>query len=186
MIRKLAVSLFLLITAAVIAILAIAGARPGSFHVERSMTTTAPPRTVFAIVNDLNRFHEWSPWQKLDPAMKSAVQSSGAGTGSVGSVGAMYSWTGNDEVGEGRMTITESRPPNHVALKLEFRKPFRSTNDVHFRIAPEGAGSRVTWAMDGTNNFTVKVMSLFMSMDSVLGRDLSSGLANLKQLSERP
>ena len=180
MIRKLALGLFLLITAAVITLLAIAGLRPATFHVERSTSTIASAATVFAIVGDLARFHEWSPWRQLDPAMRSTVQGSGVG------VGSSYSWSGSDEVGEGRMTITESVAPSLVALKLEFLRPFRSTNDVYFRIVPEGEGSRVTWAVDGSNNFAAKVMSLFMSMDSVLGRDLSSGLANLKQLSERP
>ena len=179
MIRKLAVSLFLFITAAVIAMLAIAAARPATFHLERSTTTTAEPQTVFAIVNDLHRFHEWSPWQKLDPAMKSVVQGAGVGPG------AMYSWTGNDEVGEGRMTITESTPVSHVGLKLEFLKPWSSANDMHFRIVPKSEGSRVTWEMSGTNNFMAKLMSLFMSMDRMLGRDFASGLANLKRLSER-
>src|SRR5258706_10716431 len=107
MIRKAALALFLFITAAVIALLAIAGTRPATFHVERSTITSAPPPVVFAIVNDLHRFPEWSPWQKLDPAMRSAVEGPGVGPGS------SYTWTGNDQVGEGRMTITESVPTNH-------------------------------------------------------------------------
>ena len=178
MIRKAALALFLLITATTIALLAIAGTRPAAFHVERSTTTSAPPQAVFAIVNDLHRYPEWSPWQKLDPAMRSAIEGSGVGPGS------SYTWAGNDQVGEGRMTITASAPANHVALRLEFLKPWKSTSDVHLRILPEGDGSRVTWAMDGTNNFMAKVMTLFMSMDSMLGKDFENGLANLKRVSE--
>jgi hypothetical protein len=178
MVRKIALTLFLLITAAVIAILAIAGIRPATYHVERNTLTSAPPQTVFAIVNDLNRFHEWSPWQKLDPAMKTSIEGSGIGAGSA------YSWTGNDQVGEGRMSIMASTPANHVAMKLEFLKPWKSTSDVNFRIVPEGDGTRVTWAMDGNNNFMAKVMTLFMSMDNMIGRDFDRGLANLKQVSE--
>ena len=178
MVRKIALTLFLLITAAVIAILAIAGTRPATFHVERDTLTNAPPQTVFSLVNDLNRFHEWSPWQQLDPNLKSSIEGSGVGAGST------YSWTGNDQVGEGRMSITASTPANHVTLKLEFLKPWKSTTDMHFRIVPDGNGSRVTWAMDGTNNFMAKVMSLFMSMDRAIGKDFEHGLANLKQVSE--
>lgn len=180
MIRKFALALFLFITAAVIAVLAVAGTRPATYHVERTTTTAAPPQTVYTLVNDLNRFHEWSPWQKLDPAMKTSVE--GAGT----EVGSSYSWAGNDEVGEGRMTITETMPANHVAMKLEFLKPWKSTSDIHLRIAPEGDGSKVTWAMDGNNNLMSKVMSLFMSMDSMIGKDFENGLANLKQVAEAP
>ena len=155
--RKTILTVLLLFAAVVIAILAIAGTRPATYHIERSASTTAPPPTVHAIVNDLNRFHEWSPWQPLDPTMKSSIQGSGVGPGS------SYQWAGNDKVGEGRMTITDSTPPSEVGMKLEFLKPFASTCDVHFRIVPEASGSRVTWAMDGNNNYMSKVMSLFIA-----------------------
>ena len=178
MIRKLALTLFLLIVAAVIAILAIAGTRPATYHVERSATMTAPPPVVHGIINDFHRWPEWSPWQKLDPDMKTSIAGSGIGPGS------SYSWTGNDKVGEGRMTITSASPPNEVAMKLEFLKPYATTCDVHFGIRPDGNGSRVTWAMDGTNNLMSKVMTLFVSMDSMMGKDFDRGLANLKQVSE--
>jgi len=178
MIRQAALALFLFITAAVIALLAIAGTRPATFHVERSTTTSAPPQAVFAIVNDLHRYPDWSPWQKLDPAMRSSLEGPGVGPGS------SYTWAGNDQVGEGRMTITESTPPDDVTLRLQFLKPWKSTSEVHLHIVPEGDGSRVTWAIDGTNDFMAKVMTLFMSMDTMLGRDFESGLANLRRVSE--
>ena len=178
MIQKLALALFLLITAAVIAILAIAGTRPATYHVERSIQTSASPEAVYALVNDLNRFPEWSPWQDLDPKMTIQVEGGGVGTG------ASYYWVGNKDVGEGRMTITESTPSTHVAQKLEFLKPFASTSDVHFRIMPEAGGSHVTWAMDGTNNYMAKVMTLFMNMDSMIGKDFEKGLGRLKTVTE--
>jgi uncharacterized protein YndB with AHSA1/START domain len=180
MIRKAALALFLLITFSLIALLAIAATRPATYHVERSVTVAAPPQVVFAIVNDLRRYPEWSPWQRLDPAMTSAIEGSGVGPGSA------YTWRGNDQVGEGRMTITASVPASDVALRLEFLKPWQATSDVHLRFQPEGGGSRVTWAIDGGNNYMAKLMTLFVSMDSLLGRDFDSGLANLKRLSEHP
>ncbi len=178
MIQKAALALFLLITAAVIAILAIAGTRPASYHVERSIMTAATPEVVHGLINDFHRFPEWSPWQELDPKMTTKIDGSGIG------VGSSYYWVGNNDVGEGRMTISQSTPASHVAMKLEFMKPFASTSEVHFRIAPEGAGSNVTWAMDGTNNFMAKVMTLFMSMDGMIGKDFEKGLGKLKTLAE--
>lgn len=179
MLQKIALTLFLLVTAAVIALLAIAGTRPATYHVERTTVTSASPATIFPLVNDLNHFHEWSPWQDIDPAVKTTIGGSGVGTGS------SYSWVGNKNVGEGRMTITESIPDSHVAMKLEFLKPMQSTCDVHFRIQPEGTGSQVTWSMDGTNNYVAKLMTLFVSMDAMVGKDFDKGLGRLKQLGER-
>ena len=178
MLKRIAITLFLVITIAIVAVLSIAATRPPTFHVERSLSMTARPEAVFAVVNDMHRFHEWSPWQKLDPAMK--VTYDGPATG----VGASYSWVGNKDVGEGRMTTTDATPPTSVTQKLEFLKPFASTCAVRFTFAPDGQGSRVTWGMDGNNNYMSKVMSLFVSMDAMMGKDFESGLSNLKQVAE--
>ena len=178
MLKKIAVTLFLVITIAVVAILSIAATRPATFHVERSVSMAAPPEAVFAVVNDMHRFHEWSPWQKLDPAMKITYEGPSSG------VGASYAWVGNKDVGEGRMTTTDATPPSSLTQKLEFIKPFESTCAVRFTIAPDGQGSRVTWGIDGNNNYMSKVMGLFVSMDAMIGKDFASGLSNLKQVAE--
>ncbi len=178
MIRKIALSLFVVITVAVVAILGIAMTKPATYHVERSATTAASPRTVYAVLNDLHRFPDWSPWQKLDPAMK--ITHDGPASG----VGAKYHWVGNNDVGEGRITITESTPHESVVQKLEFLKPWESTSDVRFTIASEAAGSKVTWAMDGKNDFMAKMMTVFMNMDTMIGKDFDAGLANLKRVTE--
>ena len=36
-------------------------------------------------------------------------------------------WVGNDKVGEGKMTLTESQPNDLVKLKVDFVKPFEGT-----------------------------------------------------------
>src|SRR4051794_2007768 len=94
----------------VLAVLAIViSTRPASFRVERSAQIAAPAAVVFDQVNDFHRWASWSPWEKLDLGMKKEF--SGPPTGA----GASYYWSGNDKVGEGRMTITESRPGQQVA-----------------------------------------------------------------------
>ena len=178
MLKKIALTLFLVITLAVVAVLSIAATRPATFHVERSLSMAAQPDAVFAVLDDFHRFHEWSPWQKLDPTMK--VTFDGPPTG----VGASYSWIGNKDAGEGRMTILSATPSSSLTQKLEFIKPFEETCAVRFTIAPEGEGSRVTWAIDGNNNYMSKVMCLFVSMDTMMGKDFESGLVNLKQVAE--
>jgi len=178
MIRKIALALFTIVALACIAIFAIAFARPDTYHVERSIVTAAPPATVHALIEDLHRFPEWSPWQKLDPAM--AITYDGPERG----VGASSHWVGNKEAGEGRMTITESTAPTSVTQRLEFLKPWASTAEIHFAIAPEGEGSRGTWSMDGNADFMTKLMSLFANLDTMIGRDFEAGLANLRRVAE--
>src|SRR5262245_32558133 len=88
----------------VVALVALIATRPDNFKVERSAVVTAPPAIAFAQVNDFHGWAAWSPWEKLDPAMKKDFGGAPMGTGST------YHWVGNDKVGEGRMTITDSKP----------------------------------------------------------------------------
>ena len=166
--------LLVLIAAAV----GFVASRPSQFHVARSISVAAPASSVFSKVDDFHEWAAWSPWQHLDPAMKTSF--SGAESGA----GAVYQWSGNDKVGEGRMTITSSQPDQEVAIKLEFIKPFQATNSCTFTLEPEGEATKVTWAMDGTNNFIAKAMCIFMSMDKMVGGDFERGLGSLKQLTE--
>jgi len=99
-------------------------------------------------------------------------------------VGAVYAWSGNNEVGEGRMTITESRPSELIRIRLEFMKPFRATSTAEFTFQPAADQTAVTWSMTGTNNFVAKAIHLFMNMDRMIGGQFEKGLAQLKAISE--
>ena len=160
------------------AVLAIAATKPDQYHVERSATIAAAPETVFEQLNDFHRWEAWSPWEKLDPAMKRTF------TGPESGRDAIYSWVGNDKVGEGRMTITESEPDAHIGIRLEFIKPWTETCDVDFALSPEGEQTKVTWSMDGRHSYTSKVMCVFMDMDKMIGNDYEKGLDQLKHLAE--
>jgi carbon monoxide dehydrogenase subunit G len=175
MIRKLTVIAVLLIAC----VLLFAATRPDSFHVQRIATIAAPPAKVFGLIDDLHQWASWSPWERLDPAMKSTH--SGAPRGK----GAAYAWDGNDKVGQGRMEIVDSSSPSSVTLKLDFIKPFEGHDIAKFALLPAGDGTTVTWAMEGPQSFVVKLMGVFVSMDSVIGKDFETGLANLKAVAER-
>ena len=100
-------------------------------------------------------------------------------------LGAVYTWSGDDRVGAGRMTIIEAVPSSKVAIKLEFLRPWESTNETSFLVVPEGTGSRLTWQMKGTHGFLGRAMSIFLNMEKMLGPDFEKGLAALKSDVER-
>jgi uncharacterized protein YndB with AHSA1/START domain len=153
--------------------------RPDAYHVERSTTVDAPPATVFAQIDDLSVWKEWSPWEKRDPAMKRTVSTPPAG------VGASYAWEGNKEVGKGKMTIVDSRPGEKVVQKLEFIEPFQSQSEVTFTLKAETpTTTKVTWAMDGKHNFVSKAFSVVKPMDGMIGKDFEDGLSGLKKVAE--
>lgn len=172
------VYVILLILALLVALLLVAAMKPNTFRIGRSTMVNAPPEAVFEQIVDFHRWHAWSPFEKLDPSMKKTF--SGADSG----VGAVYTWDGNSKAGAGRMEIVETIPPNHVMLNLAFSRPFKAENVTEFTIEPMSDGTRVTWAMHGTNSFVAKLMSVFMSMDKLIGKDFEEGLANLKRNAE--
>ena len=167
------------VVALVAVLLALISTRPDHFRIERSIAVAAPPAIVFAQLNDFHRWEGWSPWAKLDSAMKTTYQGPSEG------VGASYSWVGNSKVGEGKMTIEETRPGERVAIRLEFLKPFAAVNQTVFEIAPGGGQSNLSWVMTGNHSFMGKAMSLFMDMDKMVGPDFERGLSSLKTIAEQ-
>jgi len=163
----------------VAALSAYVATRPSDFSVTRSANFAAPAPLVFAQVNELKKWEAWSPWQKKDPQAKNSYAGPAAGTG------ASMSWAGNNEVGEGRMTIVESRPAELVRFKLEFFKPFAATNSAEFAFREEGGRTAVTWTMRGQNNFIAKAMCLVFDMDKMVGGDFEAGLAGIKSIVEK-
>lgn len=159
--------------------LGFAATKPDTFRLERSNTIQAPAAKVFPHVNDFHAWTAWSPWEKLDPNLKRSY--SGAESGP----GAVYEWAGDDKVGKGRMEILEAAAPAKIVIKLSFIEPFKAENRAIFTFAPEGEATKVTWAMEGQNQFVGKVISLFMDMDTMVGKDFETGLANLKAVAEK-
>jgi uncharacterized protein YndB with AHSA1/START domain len=154
--------------------------QPSTYPVTRTASIAAPPAVLFAAVNDFHNWPEWSPWQKIDPAMRRAYEGPGAGVGSV------FKWSGNDKAGAGEMAIAESVPDQKIAIQLAFTKPYVPASVIDFRFRPEGAGTNVTWPMTGENNFALKAISLFYGMDKLVGPDFERGLAQRKTLAEKP
>lgn len=165
--------------AVVFAVLAVIVAlQPAGFRIVRSTTVSVPPARVFAEVNDLRRWEEWSPWAKLDPGMKQTYDGHPSGVGSIAV------WSGNREVGEGRMTITECTADERVRIRLEFFKPFKATNEANLGFRSTGDETLVTWEMTGTNNFAAKAAHLLLNIDRKVGGDFEKGLARLKSIAE--
>jgi hypothetical protein len=158
----------------VVVFVGVVAMQPAEYQVVRTAVIPAPAPAVFGLVNDFHKWEQWSPWAKLDPAVRNTFEGPAAGPG------AIFKWAGNDKVGEGQMTLLESRPAEAVSIKLEFIKPFASTCATLFQFKPDGNGTAVTWSMAGTNGFMEKAICMFMNMDKMVGGDFERGLAQMK------
>ncbi|MDQ3199548.1 MAG: SRPBCC family protein [Verrucomicrobiota bacterium] len=155
----------------------VVASRPSHFRITRSAQIAATPATVFAHVNDLHLFQDWSPWTRKEPEAEMNFEGPRAG------VGAAVSWRGK-KVGEGRMTLTESRASEFIQFRLEFLKPFAVTNTAEFDVRAEDDATTITWSMSGESRFLCKAIGLFVDMDKMCGRDFEQGLENLRAIAE--
>jgi hypothetical protein len=175
MLKKIAIGLAVII----VLILGLAATKPDTFSVQRSATIKAPPEKIMPLISDFHNWPAWSPWEKLDPNMQRTL------TGAPNGKGAIYEWQGNSDVGRGRMEITDYAAPNSVTIKLDFLEPMAMSNMTQFVLTPQGESTNVTWNMNGPMPFISKIMSVFVSMDKMVGKDFEKGLTQLKAASEK-
>lgn len=151
---------------------------PRSFHLERSTVVNAPPDKPFALVAQPSRWKDWTVWNQRDPAMQ--IEYFGPASGA----GAGWAWKSASE-GDGRMTLTQVDPPKRVAYDLYF-PDFDTTSTGDLSFVPEGAGTRVTWTMNGDMGPNPLWRWIGLFMGDMAGKDFDAGLARLKTLAEAP
>lgn len=153
---------------------------PKTYDVFRTVEITRPKADVFNYLRSLKNMDEWSPWAKKDPNMEKKF------TGIDGEVGSQSYWNGNKEVGEGEQEIKKIIEGERIDSELRFLKPFKSTSDCYTKVEEIGGGNtKVTWGFAGKNKFPMTIISLFKSMDSMVGKDFEDGMANLKEVLEK-
>ncbi len=76
--------------------------KPDSFSVTRSLKIEAPASAIYPHINDVHKMMAWEPWSKADPKIKMTFEGPSAG------IGSSYSWSGNSDVGSGKLEIVEN------------------------------------------------------------------------------
>lgn len=163
------------VLALIVLLLLVIGLQSNTFRLQRQLTIPAPARDLFTQVADFRKWQAWSPWENIDPNLQRTYSGAPAGTGAV------YDWSGDKCVGQGRMTILETRPNEFIRIKLEFFKPFKGNNTTEFNFEPVGTEStRVTWSMYGPKNFLAKALHMLCNMEKMIGGQYEKGLAKLQ------
>jgi uncharacterized protein YndB with AHSA1/START domain len=144
---------------------------PDKAHITRNALINAPPDKIFALISDLRRAKDWSPWFRLDPAMVVTYE------GEPG-VGQKMRWSSQvPEVGTGSQETSIYIPNTQVASKLDLGDLGQAVATVN--LVPEGTGTRVSWEFDATlRNIIERWFGLLF--DQMIGPDFEKGLANLK------
>ncbi|MEM7572462.1 MAG: SRPBCC family protein [Bacteroidota bacterium] len=140
-------------------------------HIERSADIAAAPERVFQILNDFHSWPSWSPWLIADPEANINTAADGKS----------YAWEG-PRTGAGNMQITAETTNEHLAMDLNFLKPWKSKAKVKFNIQATENGSRVNWTMD--SSLPIFLFWMKKSMEAYVGSDYERGLSMLKNLAE--
>ncbi len=175
MLLKIAAVVVLLLAA----ILIVAALRPDTLIIQRSITINAPAEKVFPLINDFHNWPRWAPQDNEDPSLVRTYSGSASG------LGAISNWTGKGNSGEGQIAITASQPSKSLTATADWVRPFRSHNQNEFLLEPAGTQTRVTWTWTAPNLFPMKLMSLVMNMDKMMGSHFESGLNRFKQAAEQ-
>lgn len=150
---------------------------PGEAVVERQIAIAAPPEKVFAIVGDLKRFPEYSPWAELDPGLHYIYEGPEIG------IGQKMSWmSDNPQVGTGSQTVVDYVPNKRFATTLDFGDMGDAI--AYIELSPVANDTKVIWGFKSLlRNPLERWMGLLF--DRWIGADYEKGLTKLKAIAER-
>ena len=143
-----------------------------AYEIEKSVVIDASPERVFEVVADYRTWTTWSPWLIAEPTATVTVSKDAA------SVGSLYGWQGQ-VTGQGELEHKRLVPSQLVEDELRFIKPFKSICKTSFKLAPEGAGTRVAWDMKGSMPWFLFWM--IPMLKTFIGMDYQRGLNMLKE-----
>lgn len=175
MILKVLIVLAVLIAA----VLVFAATKPNTFRVQRSITINVPSEKIFPLINDLHAWDSWSPDDRKEAAAATRF------SGPAGGAGAVAEWDAKGKAGKGRMEIAESLQSRKVAVRVDFVRPFEAHNLNTFELQPSDEGTTVTWSIQASNLYPMKVMGIFFNIQREFEKHVDSGLRNLKTLAEK-
>jgi hypothetical protein len=177
--KKMVFKIALSVSVVVVALLVFAATKPNSFRVQRSIVIHASQEKVFSFINDL---HSWEAWS-ADTGRGGTVQKIYSGPAS--GTGAVAEWHGSGSAGAAKMMVTESVVPSKVSVKVDWLKPFEAHNLNEFTIHAQGGETQVTWSIQASNLYPMKVIGIFVNLESEFGKHMESGLKNLKSAAEK-
>jgi hypothetical protein len=150
------------------------------FAAEKEVVINKPKQDVFNYIKYLKNQDNYGVWAKKDPNMKREFK------GTDGTEGFSSAWEGNSDVGKGQQTIKKITDGQRLDLELHFIKPFDSYSPAWMtteEVSP--TQTKVKWGMSGKMVYPFNFLGLFMNMNEMIGKDLQTGLDNLKGILEK-
>ena len=169
----------LLIVAGIIALLLIIALFIKKQHyVRREIIINAPGQRVFDFLRMLKNQEQFNKWATADKQNRKEEFK-----GTDGTVGFVYSWSGDKSAGQGEKEIMNIIEGEKIETEIRFVKPMRVTASVIFETAPVSQDqTKVTLINTGSLKYP---MNIFVPMaEKRFPKDMDESLATLKKILE--
>lgn len=165
-----------------VAILLIAALfAPKAYAIEREIVIDKSADDVFSYVRLLKNQVYYNKWTMTDPHVTLTY------TGVDGTEDATATWDSQDKnVGKGEQKITKVVDGQRVELALKFIKPMPGEANAYIAVETISAGkSKVKWGLNSGMKYPMNIMLVLLNIPDMLGKDLTTGLQNLKNVLEK-
>jgi hypothetical protein len=152
-----------------------------TYNVEKEVTIQKPKGVVYDYVKFLKNQDNYSVWLKMDPNAKKEFK------GTDGTVGFISAWSSeNKDLGKGEQEIKGIKEGERIDYEVRFKEPMESTEKAWMTFeSPDSTSTIVKWGFNGKMNYPMNLMMLFMDIEGMVGKDLQSGLDDLKIIMEK-
>ncbi len=167
-----------ILIALIILILLVALILPKTYKINKSIIINNSAINCFNIIADLNQYHSWNPFYKLEPTATTQID------GTPKTIGHQYTWDGK-KIGVGALTIIAVTENKMVEFELEFLKPFASKAYDKWTLEqlPDNQ-IKINWHNTGVLAFPIaRLMGPFITKN--LNSQFDQGLTNIKQLLQK-
>ncbi len=171
------ITILLSIVGIIVLLLIIALFLKKEHYVNREIVINAPRQKVFDFLRFLENQDKFNKWAKTDPDRKIETK------GTDGTVGYVYSWSGNKDAGQGAKEIKNIIEGKRIETEIRFTKPM---NVIASMIMETKTLSDNQTQVNFINTGTLKYpLNLMVPMaEKNFAKDLDSSLATLKSILE--
>lgn len=150
---------------------------PKEMNVAMEETIDAPITVVWDNVSTYEKADNWSPWYEADPDMKVTFD------GESGAVGSSMTWSGNQKVGSGSMTLSTSDMENHL-LEHHVKHDFGEGNSK-MQLTEEDGKTKLSMSYNEKQGIPWNVMGALFGAEKMMTEAFKQQLGLLKGIAEK-
>ncbi len=147
-------------------------------YAKREIIINAPRQKVFDYIKLLKNQDEFNTGAMEDPNRKKAFK------GTDGTVGFIYSWSGNKNAGEGEKEIKNIIEGKSIESEIRFVKPMAATATIIMETESlADHQTKVSWSNAGKLKYPLNL--LIPIMEKHVAKDMATSLTALKNILEK-